>query len=192
VAENPFVPVTLQLSTTVADHVIKDSLPERTCVGSAVISNTGCNTVTSTDDRPPFEQTTVYVVVSRGLIETEPDAAPPVLKFNPELLSESTHANDIVTAPPSFIVMLEAPVPDPLVPPLVAPPDPPLAPDPSFPPPEETPNDGGGGGGGGGTNPPDEVNSLRSCPADTGWPILLQTVFRCAKKPNSLKNSPLE
>ncbi len=142
--------MTLQLSTTVADHVIKDSLPDLTCIGSAVISSTGCNTVTSTDDRPPFEQTTVYVVVLRGLIETEPSASPPVLKFTPELLVELTHANDIVTAPPSFIVTLAAPVPVPLEAPPVAPLVPPL----------ETPKDGGGGGGGGGGNkdaiePPD-------------------------------------
>gem|GEM_PF-3813375 len=162
VAKNPFVPVTLQLSTFVADHVIKDSLPDLICIGSAVISSTGCSTVTSTDDRPPFEHTTVNVVESRGLIETEPSAAPPVLKFSPELLVELTHANDIVTAPPSFIVMLEAPVPEVPLPPVVAPLSPPLETPPLPlvpPPPAETPNDGGGGGGGrGGINEPMPLN----------------------------------
>ena len=48
--EKPLGPVVVQLFTCVADHVMVDGSPDRTCMGFAVKVSCGLSTVTPTDD----------------------------------------------------------------------------------------------------------------------------------------------
>ncbi len=98
-------PVRVQLFVRVVVHVIVAEEPLRTRLGAAVIEIEGLMTVAVTDPLPPFEQTSVYVVVVFGVMVVEPLGAPPVLKFELELLDEFWHAQSRVIVFPFTMVM---------------------------------------------------------------------------------------
>jgi hypothetical protein len=89
----------------VDDHVIVEVSPERTIDPFAVMERFGLSTVMVTDAWPPFEQMTENCVVDDGLTFVEPDVAPPVEKFTPELLVDAEHDQVSVVLPPEFMVV---------------------------------------------------------------------------------------
>jgi len=107
---------TSQLLVAVVVHSMTDVSPIRKSDGVAVMVSSGYRTVTVTVPCPPFEHRSVYKVVVVGVTSAEPDTAPPVEKFDPELEDESAHDQVRVAGFPLMIEILfpEPPAPLPL------------------------------------------------------------------------------
>ena len=98
------VPVSVQLLTLVALHVILDALPERTLAGAAPMVSTGLVTVIVTTVLP-VPHWTPKSDVADGFTVTVPDEAPPAEKPIPLQLRPKGSDHVIITVPPEVTVV---------------------------------------------------------------------------------------